>query len=71
MNKHIPTLTHMSNVNKIAEQTAIQNIKLELDNIFRNGIFDPTQVAYVHQLQKEYLRLSGKNYKLNKENSIV
>ena len=56
-----------------AEYTAriIELHRARLDEIFRNGVHDPTQIPYVYKLLNEYYALTGQEYKLNKENSIV
>ena len=62
---------HLNSLNKEQNAKSIQMLESQLDEIFRNGIKDPVQVAYVNQLLKNYYNLAGTDYKSKKENSIV
>lgn len=71
MNKHIPTVMHISSMDDTVRKNSIKNISSKLNDIFIEGIFDPAAVPYVYQLLKEYTALTGTDYKINKENTIV
>lgn len=62
---------HLNSLNEEQNTKSVQILENQLDEIFRNGIKDPAQVAYVNQLLKNYYKLTGTDYKSKKENSIV
>lgn len=62
---------HLELLNETQNANAVQHLEIQLDEIFRNGIKEPAQVAYVNQLLKNYYKLAGRDYKNKKENSIV
>ena len=57
---------------ELDKATKIIEIRTKLDDIFHNKIKTPEQVYFVHDLLKQYLMLSGEEYKITfKENTIV
>ena len=62
---------HLDAINNQQYLSKVASVEKQLDEIFRNGIKEPTQIPYVNQLLKSYYKLTGFDYKLKKENSIV
>lgn len=49
----------------------IKYLEHELTNICNNGCFIPSDIHNAHTLLCEYKEITGKEFELNKENSIV